>query len=55
MPRPRPPCLTHLQKSAFRVKITGMKKLTKKQKNEILARIEQAYGGTGPALRFGSV
>lgn len=32
-----------------------MKKLTKKQKNEILARIEQAYGGTGPALRFGSV
>lgn len=32
-----------------------MKKLTKKQKNQILALIEQEYGGTGPALRFGSV
>ena len=32
-----------------------MKKLTKKQKNDILALIEQEYGGTGPALRFGSV
>lgn len=32
-----------------------MKKLTKKQKQEILSLIEQEYGGTGPALRFGSV
>ena len=32
-----------------------MKKLTKKQKNEILTLLEQAYGGIGPALRFGSV
>ncbi|MBR5430146.1 MAG: endonuclease III [Firmicutes bacterium] len=32
-----------------------MKKLTKKQKNEIVARLEQTYGGTGPALRFASV
>ena len=32
-----------------------MKKLSKKQKNEILALLEQEYGGTGPALRFASV
>ena len=32
-----------------------MRKLTEKQKQEILSLIEQEYGGTGPALRFGSV
>ena len=32
-----------------------MRKLTKKQKQEIVSLLEQEYGGTGPALRFGSV
>ena len=32
-----------------------MKKLTKKQKLEIVSLLEQEYGGTGPALRFASV